>query len=75
MFHTDYTVGCDAHKHYSFFAVMDARGRIVEEQRVQHRPGAIQAHLSRFPAGTPVALETVGNGHTPATSGLVLDRR
>ena len=61
MFHPDYTVGCDAHKHYSFFAVLDSQGRLVEEQRVPHHPGALRAYLSRFPDGTPVALETVGN--------------
>jgi transposase len=33
----------------------------VERTRVNHEPGAIRAFLSRFPEGTPVALETVGN--------------
>jgi len=59
--HTDYKVGCDAHKHYSLFAVLDHQGRPVEQTRVNHEPGAIRAFLSRFPPGTPVALETVGN--------------
>ena len=54
-------VGCDAHKHYSLFAVLDHRGRPVEQTRVNHEPGAIRAFVSRFPPGTPVALETVGN--------------
>jgi hypothetical protein len=56
-----YKVGCDAHKHYSLFAVLDHRGRPVEQARVDHEPGAIRAFLSRFPESTPVALETVGN--------------
>lgn len=56
-----YKVGCDAHKHYSLFAVLDHRGRPVEQTRVNHEPGAIRAFVSRFPPGTPVALETVGN--------------
>jgi len=56
-----YKVGCDAHKHYSLFAVLDHQGRPVEQTRVNHEPGAIRAFLSRFPEGTPVALETVGN--------------
>lgn len=56
-----YRVGCDAHKYYSLFAVLDDRGKLQEEQRVNHEPGAIQAYLSRFPEGTPVALESVGN--------------
>ena len=61
MMHSHYTVGCDAHKHYSLFAVLDHRGRPVEQTRVNHEPGAIRAFVSRFPPGTPVALETVGN--------------
>jgi hypothetical protein len=70
-----YRVGCDAHKYYSLFAVLDDRGKLQEEQRVNHKPGAIRDYLSAFPEGTPVALESVGNGHIPAISGLVLDRR
>jgi hypothetical protein len=61
MMHSHYTVGCDAHKHYSLFAVLDHRGKPVEQTRVNHEPGAIRAFVSRFPPGTPVALETVGN--------------
>lgn len=56
-----YKVGCDAHKRYSLFAVLDHRGKPIERTRVNHEPGAIRAFLSRFPEGTPVALETVGN--------------
>jgi phage gp37-like protein len=62
-----------AGKRCSVFAVRGAHGELVEERRVNHEPGAIQAFLARFPEGTPVALESVGNGHTPATSGLALD--
>jgi transposase len=56
-----YRVGCDAHKHYSRFAVLDDRGKLQEEQRVNHKPGALRAYLSELPEGTPVALESVGN--------------
>jgi hypothetical protein len=56
-----YKVGCDAHKRYSLFAVLDAQGRATSRTRVDHEPGAIQAFVSQFPPGTPVALETVGN--------------
>ena len=59
--HAHYKVGCDAHKRYSLFAVLDRRGKVVRRTRVDHEPGAIQAFLSVFPPGTPVALETVGN--------------
>ena len=56
-----YRVGCDAHKHYSLFAVLDHRGRPVEQTQVNDEPGAIRAFVCRFPPGMPVALETVGN--------------
>ena len=56
-----YRIGCDAHKHYSVFAALDDQGKLQEEQRVNHVPGAIRNYLSDFPQGTPVALESVGN--------------
>jgi len=61
MVHPDYTIGCDAHKHFSLFALLDEKGDLVQRTRVGHVPGAIAAFLSQFPEGTPVALETVGN--------------
>lgn len=61
MVHSDYTVGCDAHKHFSLFAVLDERGDLLQRTRVGHAPGEIRTFLSQFPEGTPVALETVGN--------------
>jgi len=59
--HTHYKVGCDAHKYFSLFAVLDRHGKVIQRTRVNHEPGAIQAFLSQLPPGTPVALETVGN--------------
>jgi len=41
--------------------VFDRQGKPVKRTRVNHTPGAIRTFLSRFPPGTPVALETVGN--------------
>jgi len=61
MFHSDYTIGCDAHKHFSLFAVLGGNGDPAQRTRVDHVPGAIGAFLSQFPESTPVALETVGN--------------
>jgi transposase len=61
MVHSDYTIGCDAHKHFSLFAVLDEAGQLAQQVRVGHVPGAIGDFLSQFPPGTPVALETVGN--------------
>ena len=59
--HSHYKVGCDAHKYYSLFSVLDHHGQLIQRTRVNHEPGAIRAFLSQFPPGTPVALETVGN--------------
>lgn len=56
-----YRVGCDAHRRYSQFAVLDHYGQLREQTRVDHQPGAIQAFLEKLPRGTPVALESVGN--------------
>lgn len=54
-------IGCDAHRRYSLFAVLDTSTLSAEQTRVNHQPGAIFEFLSDFPEGTPVALETVGN--------------
>ena len=54
-------IGCDAHKRYSLFAVLDTLTLSLERTRVNHQPRAIYEFLSSFPEGTPVALETVGN--------------
>jgi hypothetical protein len=70
-----YRVGCDAHRRYSQFPILNEAGQLHHQARVDHEQGAIQAFLESLPQGTPVALESVGNGHTPAISGLVLDRR
>jgi len=57
----DYRIGCDAHKHYSQFAVLDQDGRLLVQHRLDHQPGAVRAFLEDFPDQTPVALESVGN--------------
>jgi len=57
----DYRIGCDAHKHYSQFAVLDEEGRLLHQARVDHQPGAIRTFLEAHPKGTLVALESVGN--------------
>jgi transposase len=57
----DPIIGCDAHRRYSLFAVLDTTTLSVEQTRVNHQPGAILEFLSDFPEGTLVALETVGN--------------
>jgi transposase len=56
-----YKIGCDAHRRYSQFAILDADGQFLEQVRINHEPGAIRNFLTEYPPGTPVALETVGN--------------
>jgi transposase len=56
-----YIIGCDAHKHYSQFAVYQEKSRVCKQSRVDHEPGAIREFLSEYPKGTPVALESIGN--------------
>jgi transposase len=55
------SIGCDAHKRYSLFAVLNSNGKPVRRDRVNHERGAIKDYLSQFPEGTPVALESIGN--------------
>jgi transposase len=54
-------VGCDAHRRYSQFAVLDEDGQLRGQTRVDHEPSAIRAFLEALPEGTPIALESVGN--------------
>ncbi len=55
------SIGCDAHKRYSLFAVLNRQGQSIRRDRVNHERGAITDYLSQFPEGTPVALESIGN--------------
>lgn len=55
------SIGCDAHKRYSLFAILNSHGQLMDRCRVDHVPGAIREYLSQFPKGTVVALESVGN--------------
>lgn len=57
----NYTIGCDAHKRYSQFSVLDWKAGVQDRRRLEHATGAIKKYLSKFPEGTPVALECVGN--------------
>ena len=56
-----YYIGCDAHKHFSLFAVLDKDGQLIQQTRVNHSTNAIRYFLSQFPEGSPVDLESVGN--------------
>jgi transposase len=54
-------IAFDCHKRYTQASIEDADGRICCEKRINHDRGAIEAFLSRWDRGSPVAVETVGN--------------
>ena len=57
----NYIIGCDAHKHYSQFAVLDEQRKKFKQTRIEHASGAIRNFLADYPKGTQVALESIGN--------------
>src|SRR5574338_1511177 len=57
----DYKLGFDVHKRYTQIAVLDEKGQVCQNEKLMHTPGHIEEYLRQFPAGTPVAFETVGN--------------
>ena len=54
-------IGCDAHKRYSIFVAMTDAGRAGTPVRVEHAREMYRAFLGGLPAGSPIAIETVGN--------------
>jgi transposase len=54
-------VGCDAHKKYSIFAVMDNTSLVGVPVRVEHDRILFRRYLACLPAGTSVAIETIGS--------------
>jgi transposase len=54
-------IAFDSHKRYTLASVEKLSGGQLCEMRVAHEPGRIQEFLSRWTAGSPVAVETVGN--------------
>jgi hypothetical protein len=39
---TNYKIGCDAHRRYSQFAILDHEGHFLQQVRVNHMPGAME---------------------------------
>jgi len=54
-------IAFDCHKRYTWAVVEDEQGEILEEERIEHVPGAVREFLAGHAPGTPVAVETVGN--------------
>ncbi len=49
--------------HYSQFTVINTKGELCLQTRVNHERGEIYRFLCNFPQGEPVALESIGNWH------------
>ena len=54
-------IAFDSHKRYTPALVERPDGTIVHEQRIPHERGRLQEFLGKCEAGSPVAVETVGN--------------
>jgi len=54
-------IAFDSHKRYTLALVEKPDGTIVHEQRIPHERGRLQEFLEKCEAGSPVAVETVGN--------------
>jgi transposase len=55
------SIAFDSHKRYTFASVCDENLEIRMECRIDHQRGALKQFLKRWPKGTVVAVETIGN--------------
>ena len=53
-------IGCDSHRRYSIFAVMNERGQASAPMRVEHDRGDVREFLRELPVGSQVAIESAG---------------
>lgn len=54
-------IALDVHKKYTWARVENRQGNRLYESRLQHAHGTIKNFVNRWSAGSPVAVETVGN--------------
>lgn len=57
----NYYTGDDAHKKYSMFVTVNENGRTGSPERVPHDKDLYRKYLATLPAGSPIAIESVGN--------------
>ena len=57
----DYFTGCDAHKKYSIFTVIDSECRLQFTQRVEHNREEFRAFIKTLAPGMPIAVESTSN--------------
>jgi hypothetical protein len=78
-------IGCDSHRRYSVFVVMDEKGRATAPMRVEHNRSEVRDFLKRLPAGSNVvdrvdrrmvlAGRRIGSSRVDAASGACLRRQ
>ena len=54
-------IALDVHKNYTWARVENTQGERLYESRLAHSHGTIKNFIHRWSAGSPVAVETVGN--------------
>jgi transposase len=54
-------IALDVHKKYTWARVENAKGDRLYESRLAHAHGTVKNFVNRWTAGSPVAIETVGN--------------
>jgi transposase len=54
-------IGCDAHKKYSVFVIVNERGEASDAVRVGHDRELYRQFLTGFPAGSEIAVEASGH--------------
>jgi transposase len=54
-------IAFDSHKRYTLASVETKDGKLVKEERINHRRGEIHRFLAKCQRGAPVAVETIGN--------------
>lgn len=56
----EFYVGCDSHRRYSVFVVMDEKGQATKPVRVEHDRGKLREFLQSLPPRSQVAIESSG---------------
>lgn len=57
----EYFIGCDSHKKYSVFVIVDERGAASKPVRVEHDRSLMRQFLNQLPVGSRIALEAGGH--------------
>ena len=54
-------IGCDVHKDYSVFRILESSGQMGPVIRIKHESGELERFLSTLAPGSPVAVEACGS--------------